>query len=237
MIVSTSDTDSSIEYDELATMKHLARQGAINGTIQVTCGGLSESLGVSSQTISRRLQELDDGKFIDRETVGNGQRVTLTTRGTLELKRELFEYKDVFDQMADLEFRGVVADGLGKGADFVAMDGYVEQFVDKLGYGPFPGTLNIALTDKSVQRRQLLPMLDSIRIEKWERDGNEYGAVECYPASIRSSSGIVSEPVHVIVPHRSEHGEGHMEVIGPEKLRDAIEVSSGIMVTLNVKDQ
>ena len=41
---------------------------------------------------------------------------------------------------------GTLFTGLGEGAYYVTRDDYRKQFIEKLGFDPYPGTLNIKLT-------------------------------------------------------------------------------------------
>ena len=43
--------------------------------------------------------------------------------------------------------RGRVVGGLGQGQYYISRKGYRHQFIQKLGFVPFPGTLNIKLDE------------------------------------------------------------------------------------------
>ena len=44
-----------------------------------------------------------------------------------------------------MEITGIVTTGLGKAAYFLGQDFYKNQFRERLGFTPFPGTLNLIL--------------------------------------------------------------------------------------------
>ncbi|HXV99308.1 MAG TPA: DUF120 domain-containing protein, partial [Anaerolineae bacterium] len=48
--------------------------------------------------------------------------------------------------MANLALSGQVVTGLGQGAGFTQLDWAREQFIEKLGIDPYPGTLNLRLS-------------------------------------------------------------------------------------------
>lgn len=223
--------DMALDYNELGTLKHLARAGAAEGDVSVTSNGLARELHVSAQTVSRRLQRLEELDLLRRKHIGNGQLVSVTARGVETLKHEFEAYRDIFH--ATLEFRGAVTTGLGEGAHFVAMEGYLTQFRTELGYEPYHGTLNLDLEPESVGRRTLLAARDRIDIEGWADGDRTFGPVYCYPATVSSESAEVSE-AHVVVPERTTHDEDELELIAPMRLREELDVSDGDDVTVRV---
>ena len=90
--------------------------------------------------------------------------------------------------------------GFGRGEGFVSFDGYATQFEERLGYEPFPGTLNLVLSQSVAGE---LAALGSVSIEGWSEDGRSFGAVDCYPASL--VDGEESVRPHAIVPWRTDH--------------------------------
>jgi len=61
---------------------------------------------------------------------------------------------------------GSVFSGFGEGAYYVTKGGYREQFSEKLGFTPFPGTLNIRLKSiDDIKARKELEALPGITIK------------------------------------------------------------------------
>jgi len=131
-----------------------------------------------------------------------------------------------------LKFEGKVTTGLGKGKEFVTLDGYVDQFRSDLGYIPYPGTMNLDVDDF---HRQRLEDLDALRIEQWNDDGTTYGAVDCYPVTLQNLPNLNGVPIHVIVPRRTEHDSSVLELISPANLRETLDVSDGSAIAGQVK--
>jgi riboflavin kinase len=131
-----------------------------------------------------------------------------------------------------MELTGTVVDGKGEGKFFVALDGYAEQFESKLGYTPFPGTLNLHLTPDSTDRREALDTLDPIRIDGWEDGDRTYGPAACYAAHLLVDDAV--ESAHLLVPERTDHGENQLEIIAPVKLRDACNLDDGDRLTVKI---
>ena len=55
-----------------------------------------------------------------------------------------------------MEINGTVTTGLGKAAYFLGQDFYKDQFHHKLGFIPYPGTLNIIVEDEDITIKELI---------------------------------------------------------------------------------
>jgi len=125
----------------------LALLGAVKRPVTLNSSAFARSLGLSQQTASRRLIELERLGLIRRDVHFRGQTVILTERGVEELREVYVELKRIFEEeVGRLTVEGVVFTGLGEGAYYVSREGYRRQFVEKLGFDPYPGTLNIKRT-------------------------------------------------------------------------------------------
>ncbi|MEF8807761.1 DUF120 domain-containing protein [Natronomonas sp.] len=232
-----SQSTERVGYDELATLKLVALDGALEGRVTVTCATLADRLDASNQTASRRLQQLEDADFLEREMAGDGQRVAVTEAGERALQREYADYRRLFEGDADVELAGVITSGMGEGRHYISLSGYMEQFRDRLGYEPFPGTLNVDLDDDSVRARARMDALDPVGIDGWEDDERTYGPAFCWPATIETADGRRYEQAHVIAPERTHHGEDQLEIIAPDKLREELGLEDDDHVTIHVSEQ
>ncbi|QLC33120.1 CTP-dependent riboflavin kinase [Halarchaeum sp. CBA1220] len=223
----------AVGYDELAALKLLALDGARRGEVKVSCGDLAGRLDASTQTASRRLQALEEAGYVERDVVSDGQWVTLTDAGERVLQREYEDYRRVFETTADLELRGSVTAGMGEGRHYISLPGYKRQFEERLGYEPFPGTLNVELAERSRRERSAMESFDGVDIDEWEDDERTYGSATCYPA-VLEADGDAYDPVHVIVPDRTHHDETKVELIAADKLRDELDLSDGDEVSVHV---
>lgn len=222
----TQSTDEVGTTDEIAVLRELAIEGGMNDVYKTSCRALGDAVGVSTQTMSRRLQRLEKAGLIDRTTIPDGQRITITDAGQQRLRQEYAQYQRVFEALETVELIGTVTSGMGEGAHYISKDGYREQFTDKLGYEPHPGTLNIELTEESVQTRSVVKQYGGIRIEGFETDERTYGAAVCYP-SVVEQGGEQHEQTHVIEPVRTHHDVSQLEVIAPVRLRDHFGLEDG----------
>ena len=230
-----AETQRVLDSDGVATLKHLALVGALDGEEKVSCADLADRLGASTQTASRRLQGLETGGYIARDIVSDGQWVSITSDGEQRLQAEYEAYRRIFEHERAVELTGTVTSGMGEGRHYITLDGYMEQFREKLGYEPFPGTLNVDLTAESMRKRARLDALEPITIEGWESEDRTYGPAYCYPATV-SAGGETAEPAHVISPERTHHGENQLELIAPVELREEIDLDDGTEVTVSVTE-
>lgn len=225
-----------IDYNELATLKHLALKGAVNKTITASTSEIATELSVSDQTISRRIRQLESSGLLSRTLVPEGQELTITSEGENTLLRELEEYQQIFDENAGLQIKGKITNGLGKAKDYIDLDGYKHQFEELLGYEPYPGTLNVSLNDESRKKRTRLEAKSGTYIEEWKDGEQTYGAAVCYQIRLENSSGETFEPAHILIPDRTDHDESNLEIIGPVQFRSNLDLNKEEEITIHVKE-
>jgi riboflavin kinase len=230
-----AETQQALDSDGVWTLKHLALAGALGGSAKLSCAELAERLEASTQTASRRLQDLESGEYIEREIVSDGQWVEITDSGEVLLQAEYEAYRRIFEGSAAVSLSGTVTSGMGEGRHYITLSGYMEQFRTKLGYEPFPGTLNVDLDAESVRERPRLDVLEPVTIEGWESEERTYGPAYCYPATLVGPAGTC-ERAHVIAPERTHHGDDHLELIAPEELRETLDLTDGTEVTTRVAE-
>lgn len=226
--------EAAVGHDELAVLKLLALDGGLEGDLKISCSALADRLDASNQTASRRLQRLESESYLERETVSDGQWIAITDDGERALRAEYEEYRRIFETDAEVALEGVVTSGMGEGRHYISLSGYQRQFEDRLGYEPFPGTLNVELREDSVRRRRAVSSLEPIPIDGWEDDERTYGPAVCYPATIETATGETYDRAHTIAPERTHHDEDQLEVIAPEKLRDELALEDDDHVTVTV---
>lgn len=225
-----------VGYDELAVLRQLGLDGALSGEAKISCAALADRLETSSQTASRRLQALENAGWITRETVADGQWIAVTEAGERTLRGEYDAYRRLFEGRSSVELDGTVTVGMGEGKHYITLSGYMEQFGERLGYEPFPGTLNVELDDESIRRRGAMETFEPIHIDGWEDEDRTYGPCVCYPATVEADAGSY-EGGHIIAPERTHHDEDQLEVIAPEKLRGELGLDDGDRITVRVEEQ
>ncbi|SNR41026.1 DUF120 domain-containing protein [Halorubrum vacuolatum] len=224
----TRDLDPAV----LAALKHVALAGRLTET-KVSCAALADRLGASTQTASRRLQTLESVGMIERDVVGDGQWITITDAGERALRAEYSDYRRLFETEVELVLSGAVTEGMGEGKHYITLDGYAEQFRERLGYEPFPGTLNVELDAESVRRRGELDAVDAVPIDAWEDGDRTYGAATCHAVTLHAADRRYDR-AHAIVPDRTHHDEDKLELIAPDRLRDALALVDGGEIEIRI---
>lgn len=119
--------------------------------------------------------------------------------------------------------RGRVFSGLGQGRFFTELDWFKQQCRDKLGFIPFPGTLNLKVDAE---------YLDAVRELRAEAD-TEFPppSSEFCPAKSVSVS-IEGVPAAIIFPEAERfteevHSADVIEVIAPVNIKKALSIADG----------
>jgi riboflavin kinase len=227
----------AIGADEVMALKRLALDGGLAGEVKLSCSAFADEIDTSTQTASRRLQHLESAGLIARETVSDGQWIELTDDGEHVLRREYEDYRTVFEGPRTIELSGAITRGMGEGQHYISLPGYMEQFREKLGYEPYPGTVNVTMSDESVRRRAALRGFDAVHVEGWEGEDRTFGPASCYPATLETSDGDRYEETHVIVPDRTHYDEDRLELIAPDRLRDGLGLEDGDRVHVYVTER
>jgi len=219
-------------WRHIYTLLKLAELGAHRRTAKISTEFLARKLGVSQQSASRHLIELERKGWIKRNTTPEGCLIQVTESGISELKRLYsnlrFLMETVYPPSVTLE--GVVFTGLGEGAYYVSRDHYRRQFIEKLGFDPYPGTLNLKLvTDYDVKTRSELETYPAIEIEGFRNENRTFGPVKCYPAIIenKAKGALVSAL-------RSHYDASVIELIAPICLRKHLALKDGHKVKVEV---
>lgn len=219
-------------------LKKLALMGAVDKTIKISSSEFQRYVGASSKTAARKLKRLEEDRLIERTIVPGGQLIKMTEKGLEILKNEYSEYKqifssenDAFGETAAFELEGSVLTGLGEGQYYINIPGYRAQFEKQLHFVPFPGTLNVQLSEESLGLREKLGDLPSLPIHGFSDGERTYGGGKCYPVKIDGTEAAV------VVPERTHYPADLIEVIAPVKLRDVLDLEDGDHVKIIIEKQ
>jgi riboflavin kinase len=193
-------------------LKELALLGAIKNKIEISSQELAKRLDTSQQTASRYLLELDKKGAITRELGIKKQLIQITSSGVEVLQREHSQYQQIFELTDRIYFKGKVVSGLGEGRYYTEQSGYVEQFEQKLGFKPYPGTLNVEIEHIEKNKLRLLKNYDAMIVDGFENNNRTFGGVRCFSAKINGTSGAI------VLPLRS-HYSNILEFISEHFLR------------------
>ncbi|HDR72316.1 MAG TPA: DUF120 domain-containing protein [Methanoculleus sp.] len=215
--------------DDLQCLKVIALMGGCNEKVWVSSQALAKKLDTSPQTASRRLISLENQQIITRAMRPDGQYVVVTRRGEELLRREYADYRRIFEpEGGTFVLEGAVIDGLGEGRYYVSIPGYHDQFVERLGFEPYPGTLNLQLTPACVPVRARIEALDWIEIEGFVADNRTFGNAHCLPCSVEGHPGAI------VMPGRSHYPEDIIEIISPVALRKTLTLETGSTVVVEI---
>jgi len=222
---------SDLKIQHIITLAELLSKGARNNFVQITTSSLGRSIKKSQQAASKHILELENGGFIDRVMTGRQLSVKITQKGYSELvKLHSILGCSLDSSPSYLELNGSVISGLGEGAYYMSLNGYTKQFKVKIGYIPFPGTLNIKLNQlQATQIIQQLDDLDSIIVDPFSDGKRTYGWVKCFHATLNDS--IKCELIRL---ERTHHDNSVIELISKNNLRKTARLKTGSKVTIKI---
>ncbi|AMD16574.1 riboflavin kinase [Methanobrevibacter sp. YE315] len=118
---------------------------------------------------------------------------------------------------------GEVTTGLGKAAYFLSQEFYTKEFEKNLGFIPYPGTLNVIVSD------EYLDEINEIKCncENLIKPDEGFGAVRYIEAKLNDV--IVGA---IVFPAKTTHDENYLEFIAECKLRDELDLKDGDIVSL-----
>jgi riboflavin kinase len=228
-IVSIPSMIYMVVADDLQCLKLIALMGGCNEKVWVSSQALAKKLDTSPQTASRRLISLENQQIITRAMRPDGQYIVITRQGEELLRREYADYRRIFEpKRGTFVLEGAVIDGLGEGRYYVSNPGYHDQFVEKLGFEPYPGTLNLRLTPATIPIRSKIDALDWIEVEGFVADNRTFGGARCLPCSVGGQPGAI------VMPGRSHYPEDIIEIISPVELRRIQHLETGSIVVVEI---
>jgi riboflavin kinase len=214
----------------LLTLFKLAELGAYSGELSITTSDLAKSLDVSQQTASRHLIELQTLGLIRRARGTRREAIRVTAKGSEELNRMHLRLKAIFElKPREVMLEGVLFSGIGEGAWYVSRPGYLRQFAEKLGFNPFPGTLNLRLKPEYEDEKRLLETIPHIQIEGFRDGERTFGPVVCYKTKINDS-----EDGALISAVRTHYAGDVIEVIAASNLREKLGLKDGDTVRARI---
>jgi riboflavin kinase len=216
----------------LFTLIKLAEMGAHRRTAKISTEYLAGKLGTSQQTASRYLIELDAKGWVERTITPEGCLLRITSAGVKELNRLYTNLRFLMEAAypPSITLEGTVFTGLGEGAYYISKESYRKQFIEKLGFDPYPGTLNLRLTtDYDVKARDEIEAYPAVEIEGFKNQDRTFGSVKCY-------SVIIENQVKgaLISALRSHYDASVVEIIAPVSLRKHLKLKDGHKVKVEV---
>ena len=220
------------DWQHLYMLLKLAEMGAYRRTAKISTEYLAKKLGISQQTASRYLIELERKGWIQRNITPDGSLIKVEEQGARELQKLYSSLKLLVEKPypPSVTLEGTVFTGLGEGAYYISKEDYRKQFAEKLGFEPYPGTLNLKLTtDYDVKTRMELEAYPAVEIKGFKNEDRTFGVVKCYPAMIGNKvKGAL------ITALRSHYDVSVVEIIAPVCLRKQLNLKDGNKVKVEI---
>jgi len=223
-----------IKLQHIFTMTDLLQRGAHYNFIVITTSDLGKDIKRSQQAASRHLLDLENAGYIERLRKGQTFRIKITNRGYSEIESLYSTLKSAIESIPfSIDFEGTVVSGMGEGAYYMSLEGYRKQFKDKLGFEPYPGTLNVKLIDQIfMNARREIGRYPSVFINGFSDNLRTYGWVKCYKANI--NKGAVNNAAALVL-ERTHYDDSMLEIIAPICLKEAIGIQNGDRISIKVQ--
>ena len=222
---------TELKIQHLLTLSHLLSKGAKYNYVTITTSSLGKNIHKSQQAASKHLLELEENKFITRIINGRNLSVKITSKGFSEMvKLSSVLQKSLDSSPSHIDLKGTLVSGMGEGAYYMGLKGYTKQFQSKIGYIPFPGTLNVRLDQKIHQESiKQFETLNGIKIKSFSDGKRTYGWVKCFSAKLNNSINC-----QLIVLERTHHDDSVIELISKVCLRKNAKLKDGSKVSIKI---
>lgn len=215
-------------------LSQLLLYGARNNFVEITTTDLAKKINRSQQLASKELLDLELIGLIERNKHSKKFSIRVTDKGFQEVYDLYLFLKSTIETFKKtLNFEGEIISGMGEGSYYMSLPGYKQRFKEKLGYEPYPGTLNIKLNSKLyVDRKKEILKLPSILIDGFSDKTRTYGWVKCYPAMLNESKDINGT---ILILERTHYDDTIIEVIAPFSIKDKFNLDNGDLIKFKVK--
>ncbi len=218
----------SLRLKHILLLIELLNRGARYSYVSILTKELGIILNSSQQAISKNILELEEYGYIERRKKGKGFNIRVSEKGYEELNKLSIILRNAINGTKELEFQGIITKGMGEGAYYISLEGYKKQFIEKLGFEPYPGTLNIKISNDYKYIKNLLKTQSNIFIEGFSDGKRTYGWVKCYKAIINNIEGAL------LILERTHHDDSILEAIAPVRILDLDKLDHGSIITIKV---
>ena len=208
-------------------LEHLSRLGAITKFITLKTSEFGKIMGMSQQTASRKLVQLEEQRYIKRLISRSGTRIKITDAGVKFLENEIKSIKVVENYFSSITFTGTLVKGMGEGSYYMSRQGYVDQFEKLFKEKPFPGTFNVQVDEETMERLLIIKENAKYKLLGFVENGRTFGNVYIQRAKV---NGINA---YAIFPERG-HYKNVVEIVSSVNLRDVLNLVDGSQVKVEI---
>ena len=222
---------TDLKTQHLLTLAHILSKGGRHNFVNITTTSLGKEIGKSQQSASLHLKELELGGFIERIQSGRKQSIKITSKGFIELStlHNLLS-KLISKSPNSLSITGTITSGMGEGAYYMSMKGYTKQFKSKLGYIPYPGTLNVQLKEKKFSEAiSQLSNYEGIKMNSFSYGKRTFGWVKCFRAKINNKIDC-----ELILLESTHHDPTIVEFISKHNIRKSLKIGNKSNVKIKI---
>lgn len=222
-----------IKSEYIITLAKLLLKGAKDNFIEFTSTDIGIEINKSQQAASKIILELQEMKYVERIKKGHGYMIRVTEEGLSSVKK-MSEFLNMAlnSTPGNIHFNGILVSGMGEGKYYMSLEGYRKQFKKKIGYIPYPGTLNIRIFDPlSLENREKIERFSYQFIDGFSDSERTYGWVKCYSAIMNDNVDIQSD---LLILERTHHDKNMLEIIAPVNIKQLMGLKNGdnVKVTL-----
>jgi len=198
----------------------LASKAGLNGTALTSTSKIARQFGMSQQSASRKLRELQKSSLIELSTSPLGCSVKISKKGIDVLRKNFLSLQFLFEGKRKARISGILKSGLGEGKYYISRPFYLKQFKKLLGFKPFFGTLNIVIDPAELQ--DFLEGLPLIEITGFKTEERSFGKIKAFKVAVQGK-----QPASLIIPERTAHSKSEIEIIAPVNLRKKFSLKEG----------
>jgi len=222
-------------FDYLDILITLGKMGGIRRLVTCTTAELGALLGISQQTASRKLVEMEHCHLIVRKYSQRGNSIKITQEGILILEQVFTDMWMILTTSGrkihnEISLKGTVITGMAEGAYYMGKKPYLDQITMILGFSPFPGTLNLQiLEEETLNNFERLLRVPSKFISGFKEKDRVFGKVFLWPTYLIIKDKRI--PSAIIRPDRTHH-TNQIELIAQENIKDTYYVKDGDELTV-----
>jgi riboflavin kinase len=224
-----------IKYEYVVTLAKLLLKGAKDNFVKFTSTDIGIEINKSQQAASKIILELQELKYVERVKKGHSYWIRVTEEG-LESVKKMSDFFNMalYSLPENIHFNGVLVSGMREGKYYMSLEGYRKQFQRRIGYIPFPGTLNIKIIDSlSLDNRAKIESFRYQLIDGFHDSDRTYGWVKCYPVIINGNKNIQSD---LLILERTHHDKNMLEIISPVNIKKVLRLRNGNTVKVTMQN-